>query len=130
MQKDSGISLETLRVDGGAVANDFLMQFQSDLLNTEVERPEVIETTALGSAYLAGLATGFWKSTDELKRVSDTDTVFKPEMEQTERENLYEGWQAAVKATQAFKPKTKHTEDRSEERRVGKEYRKRRRKTT
>ncbi|AKG73340.1 glycerol kinase GlpK [Salinicoccus halodurans] len=111
MQKDSDIKMATLRVDGGAVANDFLMQFQSDLLDTEVERPEVIETTALGSAYLAGLAVGFWSSTDELKRVSDTDTVFKPEMEQTEREDLYEGWQAAVKATQTFKPKRKHTQN-------------------
>lgn len=111
MQKDSDIKMATLRVDGGAVANDFLMQFQSDLLDTEVERPEVIETTALGSAYLAGLAVGFWSSTDELKRVSDTDTVFKPEMEQSEREELYEGWQAAVKATQTFKPKRKHTQD-------------------
>ncbi|WP_411843623.1 glycerol kinase GlpK [Salinicoccus sp. HZC-1] len=111
MQKDSDIELETLRVDGGAAANDFLMQFQSDLLNTEVERPEVIETTALGAAYLAGLAVGFWSSTDELKKVTDTDTVFKPEMEQNEREDLYEGWQMAVKATQAFKPKRKHTED-------------------
>src|SRR5690625_1493870 len=114
MQKDSGISLETLRVDGGAVANDFLMQFQANLLNAKVERPEVIETTALGSAYLAGLATGFWKSTDELKRVSDTDTEFKPEMEDARRGELYEGWQAAVKATQAFKPETKHTEDENQ----------------
>lgn len=111
MQKDSDIKMATLRVDGGAVANDFLMQFQSDLLDTKVERPEVIETTALGSAYLAGLAVGFWKSTDEIKRVSDTDTVFKPEMEQTEREELYEGWQMAVKATQTFKPKRKTTQD-------------------
>ena len=114
MQKDSGISLETLRVDGGAVANDFLMQFQADLLNTKVERPEVIETTALGSAYLAGLAVGFWKSTDELKRVSDTDTEFEPEMEDARRGELYDGWQAAVGATQAFKPKTKHTEDENQ----------------
>lgn len=111
MQKDSDIKMATLRVDGGAVANDFLMQFQSDLLDTEVERPEVIETTALGSAYLAGLAVGFWKSTDELKRVSDTDTVFKPKMDKQEREELYEGWQMAVKATQTFKPKRKQTQD-------------------
>ncbi|GAB3063077.1 glycerol kinase GlpK [Salinicoccus sesuvii] len=105
MQKDSNIELETLRVDGGATANDFLMQFQSDLLDTKVERPEVLETTAVGSAYLAGLAVGFWQSTDELKKVSETDSVFEPKMEKEERDALYEGWQVAVKATQAFKPK-------------------------
>src|SRR5699024_5282328 len=114
MHKDSGISLETLLVDGVAVANDFLIQFQANLLNAKIERPEVIETTALGYAYLAGLATGYCKSTDELKRVSDTDTEFKPEMEDARRGELYEGWQAAVKATQAFKPKTKHTEDENQ----------------
>src|SRR5699024_6258722 len=67
MEKDSGIIVETLRVDGGAVKNDFLMQFQADIVNTPVERPEVSETTALGAAYLAGLAVGFWKSKDEIQ---------------------------------------------------------------
>jgi glycerol kinase len=109
MEKDSGITLETLRVDGGAAANDFLMQFQSDLLQNEVERPEVLETTALGSAYLAGLAVGFWESIDELKEVSTADTQFKPSKSKGEVDALYEGWQAAVHATQAFKPK--HQED-------------------
>lgn len=107
MEKDSGITLETLRVDGGAAANDFLMQFQSDLLQNEVERPEVLETTALGSAYLAGLAVGFWESKEELKEVSTADTVFKPEKSEDDVSELYEGWQAAVHATQAFKPKQK-----------------------
>lgn len=111
MQKDAGINLETLRVDGGASANDLLMQFQSDLLNTNVERPEVLETTALGSAYLAGLAVGFWESTDEVKKVSDTDTEFTPDMDEETRERLYGGWQAAVNTTQQFKPGQKHTED-------------------
>lgn len=105
MQKDSNIELETLRVDGGAAANDFLMQFQADILDTTVERPEVLETTAVGAAYLAGLAVGFWKSTDELKSVSETDSVFEPKMEQEQRDALYDGWQHAVQATQAFKPK-------------------------
>ncbi|GAA3732420.1 glycerol kinase GlpK [Salinicoccus jeotgali] len=114
MQKDSGIDLETLRVDGGAAANDFLMQFQSDILGTPVERPEVLETTALGSAYLAGLAVGFWDSTDEIKSVSDTDSVFEANMEQEERESLYDGWQHAVAATQAFKPKQGTAEDDTE----------------
>ncbi|MFB9860299.1 glycerol kinase GlpK [Salinicoccus siamensis] len=114
MQKDSGINLETLRVDGGAAANDFLMQFQSDILGTPVERPEVLETTALGSAYLAGLAVGFWDSTDEIKSVSDTDSVFEPDMDQDERESLYDGWQHAVAATQVFKPKQGTAEDDTE----------------
>ncbi|MFC4986110.1 FGGY-family carbohydrate kinase [Salinicoccus siamensis] len=75
MQKDSGINLETLRVDGGAAANDFLMQFQSDILGTTRRTSEVLETTALVSAYLAGLAVGFWDSTDEIKSFLDTDSV-------------------------------------------------------
>lgn len=105
MQKDAGTDLDMLRVDGGAAENDFLMQFQSDLLRTRVERPEVLETTALGSAYLAGLASGFWSSVDEIEQVSDTDSVFEPEMDQEKIDELYEGWQAAVSATQSFKPK-------------------------
>ena len=105
MQKDADTNLDMLRVDGGAAENDFLMQFQSDLLRTRVERPEVLETTALGSAYLAGLASGFWSSVDEIEQVTDTDSVFEPEMDQERIDELYEGWQAAVSATQAFKPK-------------------------
>lgn len=105
MQKDAGTDLDMLRVDGGAAENDFLMQFQSDLLRTRVERPEVLETTALGSAYLAGLASGFWSSVDEIEQVTDTDSVFEPEMHQEKIDELYEGWQTAVSATQSFKPK-------------------------
>lgn len=103
MEKDSGITVETLRVDGGAVKNDFLMQFQADIVNTPVERPEVSETTALGAAYLAGLAVGFWKSKDEIQERWKLETEFKPELEEEERESLYKGWKTAVKATQAFK---------------------------
>ncbi|MDT0754805.1 glycerol kinase GlpK [Mammaliicoccus sciuri] len=103
MEKDSGINVETLRVDGGAVKNNFLMQFQADIVNTPVERPEVNETTALGVAYLAGLAVGFWKSKDEIKQRWKLETEFKPELEEEEREKLYKGWKTAVKATQAFK---------------------------
>lgn len=110
MQKDADITLETLRVDGGAAANDFLMQFQSDLLQDNVERPEVLETTALGSAYLAGLAVGYWDSVDELKQVSDTDTLFRPQQDKAYVDELYEGWQMAVEATQSFKPKH-HSEE-------------------
>ncbi|WP_353463695.1 glycerol kinase GlpK [Mammaliicoccus sciuri] len=103
MEKDSGINVETLRVDGGAVKNNFLMQFQADIVNTPVERPEVNETTALGAAYLAGLAVGFWKSKDEIKQRWKLETEFKPELEEEEREKLYKGWKTAVKVTQAFK---------------------------
>ena len=91
MEKDSGINVETLRVDGGAVKNNFLMQFQADIVNTPVERPEVNETTALGAAYLAGLAVGFWKSKDEIKQRWKLETEFKPELEEEEREKLYKG---------------------------------------
>lgn len=103
MEADSGISLKTLRVDGGAVANNFLMQFQSDLLNVPVERPSVSETTALGAAYLAGLAVGFWESTEAIAKHWNLDKQFNPEMEEDKREVLYTGWQKAVRAAQAFK---------------------------
>lgn len=103
MEADSGITLKKLRVDGGAVANDFLMQFQSDLLNVPVERPVISETTALGAAYLAGLAVGFWKDRSEIAAHWHLDKQFQPEMEQDVREEVYGGWQKAVRATMAYK---------------------------
>ncbi|TFE02843.1 glycerol kinase GlpK [Jeotgalibacillus salarius] len=103
MEKDSGIKLKKLRVDGGAVQNDFLMQFQSDLLNVPVERPVVSETTALGAAYLAGLAVGFWESKEEIAEMWKTDKEFDPAMDTENSDQLYKGWQKAVKAAQAFK---------------------------
>ncbi|TDQ33727.1 glycerol kinase GlpK [Aureibacillus halotolerans] len=103
MEKDSGIELKKLRVDGGAVKNNFLMQFQSDLLDVPVERPVINETTALGAAYLAGLATGFWKSREEIAGMWAVDDHFEPDMDESRREELYEGWQKAVHATMAFK---------------------------
>ncbi|WP_313894013.1 glycerol kinase GlpK [Psychrobacillus sp.] len=103
MEADSGISLKTLRVDGGAVANNFLMQFQSDLLDVQVDRPVINETTALGAAYLAGLAVGYWEDKNEISKKWKNDRSFLPEMEQEKREGLYEGWQKAVKAAQIFK---------------------------
>ena len=103
MESDSGITLKKLRVDGGAVANNFLMQFQSDLVNVPVERPVINETTALGAAYLAGLAVGFWKDRSEIATHWHLDRSFEPDMEQAEREKLYTGWQKAVKAAIAFK---------------------------
>jgi len=97
MIADSGINLQALRVDGGAVANNFLMQFQSDILGVPVDRPKVIETTALGAAYLAGLAVGYWKDTDEVKKNWQVDARFNPEMDKAIRERLYGGWEKAVK---------------------------------
>ncbi|QHW37332.1 glycerol kinase GlpK [Staphylococcus ursi] len=103
MAQDSGIEVNSLRVDGGAVKNNFLMQFQSDLLNIEVERPEINETTALGAAYLAGIATGFWKDKSEIQRHWKLEKSFEPEMDQKESNRLYKGWKKAVEATQVFK---------------------------
>ncbi|MBO0603438.1 glycerol kinase GlpK [Sporosarcina sp. E16_3] len=103
MEADSGISLKMLRVDGGAVGNDFLMQFQADLLNVPVERPMISETTALGAAYLAGLAVGFWTDRSEITAHWNLDRPFEPKMEQQQREDMYAGWQKAVKAAIAFK---------------------------
>ncbi|MCZ4337848.1 glycerol kinase GlpK [Shewanella colwelliana] len=96
MTKDSGVQLKQIKVDGGAVANDFLMQFQADITNVEVQRPSVTETTAMGAAFLAGLAVGFWQSTAELKHKAGIDRCFEPAISHEQRESLYLGWQNAV----------------------------------
>jgi len=96
MQKDSGITLAELKVDGGAAANNFLMQFQSDILGVPVTRPKVIETTALGAAYLAGLAVGYWQDRKEIAANWQSDQTFKPKMDEKKREELYNGWKKAV----------------------------------
>ncbi|MGE7185891.1 glycerol kinase GlpK [Peribacillus sp. NPDC006672] len=103
MEADSGIELKTLRVDGGAVKNDFLMQFQSDLLRVPVERPTINETTALGAAYLAGLAVGYWKDQEEIAQQWAIDKTFNPSMDEQDSEKLYDGWKKAVQAAMAFK---------------------------
>lgn len=103
MEADSGIELKTLRVDGGAVMNNFLMNFQSDVLNVPVERPVVNETTALGAAYLAGLAVGYWESQEEIATQWAIDRSFEPKMSDEDRDQLYGGWKKAVKAAMAFK---------------------------
>lgn len=103
MEKDSGIELKTLRVDGGAVKNNFLMQFQSDILDVPVERPEVNETTALGAAYLAGLAVGYWENQDMIASQWNMDQSFAPTMDKDLSEELYSGWKKAIEATKAFK---------------------------
>jgi glycerol kinase len=97
MEQDSGLSITSLRVDGGASANDFLMQFQSDILNSEVVRPKCIETTALGAAYLAGLATGYWKSKDDIKKNWGVDKLFEANITESKRHRLIKGWKRAVK---------------------------------
>ncbi len=104
MEKDSKISLKALRVDGGACANNLLMQFQADMLGVNVERPGVIETTALGAAYLAGLATGFWKKA-EISKNWKLEKAFKPKMEATERNKRYKGWKKAVNRTMGWEQK-------------------------
>lgn len=96
MEGDSGISLKSLKVDGGACANSFLMQFQADILNTEVHKPECIETTALGAAYLAGLAVGFWKDQEEIRSNWALARTFHPDMTEDRRAGLISGWKKAV----------------------------------
>lgn len=99
MESDSGIKLNSLKVDGGAVANNLMMQFQSDILNVPVDRPKVVETTALGAAYLAGLAVGFWSNKEEVRKNWQLDTRFEVEMNEEERKELYIGWLKAVRRT-------------------------------
>ncbi len=99
MEKDSNVKLRALKVDGGMVFNELLMQFQSDILNVQVVRPKVAETTALGAAYAAGLAVGFWKNTDELRRNWGRDKEWKPKMDVKRRAGLYSGWKKAVRRT-------------------------------
>ncbi|MDY5956007.1 MAG: glycerol kinase GlpK [Frisingicoccus sp.] len=97
MEVDSNICLSSLKVDGGACANNFLMQFQSDILNTRVERPECVETTALGAAYLAGIAVGYWKDTDDIKKNWKLERTFETKMDEKKREESISGWHEAVK---------------------------------
>lgn len=104
MEEDTKLPIRSFKVDGGASVNPFLMQFQADILNLEVERPVIQETTALGAAYLAGLAIGFWKTTDEIKASWKLDQRFKPDMDDAERRRCLEGWQTAIDATRGFKP--------------------------
>lgn len=99
----AGLKLQALRVDGGACANNFLMQFQADILGTPVERPQIIETTALGAAYLAGLATGFWSGKEELQKSWLLQQSFQPQMPESTREKLYRGWLEAVERTRSEK---------------------------
>ncbi len=99
MQKDSGVHLQALKVDGGMVSNEMLMQFQADILDVPVVRPSIPETTALGAAYAAGLAVGFWSGLDELRQQYQVDRSWHPRMEASRREDLYHGWLKAVERT-------------------------------
>ena len=99
MEQDSGIPIKALKVDGGACANNFLMQFQSDILDCEVLRPKCIETTALGAAYLAGLAVGYWDSLEDIRNNWGIDRVFQSDMEEQKRQKLLKGWHLAVECS-------------------------------
>lgn len=102
MMEDSGINLTSLKVDGGATENNFLMQFQSDILNVNVDRPDITETTALGAAYLSGLAVGFWKSKGEIAQNWSINRKFKPNMPEDKRKKLYSGWKKAVERSEGW----------------------------
>jgi glycerol kinase len=102
MEADASLPIKELRVDGGATVNNQLMQFQSDILSTKVVRPKITETTALGAAYLAGLAVGFWSGLDELQQYWQMDKTFTPSMDDKGRSDLQKNWKRAVKAAQAW----------------------------
>ena len=96
MEQDSGIRLEVLRADGGMVSNNLLMQFQADILNRKVVLPSIKETTSLGAAYAAGLAVGFFSSVEELREHWSAEKTWKPEMDNTRREQMYRQWKKAI----------------------------------
>lgn len=102
MQVDTQTAIQVLKVDGGAAMNNFLMQFQADILGIDIARAKNLETTALGAAFLAGLSVGYWKDLDELKLLNETGELFEPSMNESRKEQLYKGWKKAVKATQVF----------------------------
>jgi len=99
MAEDIGDAIRTFKVDGGACANDFLLEFQSDIISMSLCRPKCIETTSLGAAYLAGLATGYWENTDDIISNWQIDRAFEPGMDEERRKELIEGWHKAVKRT-------------------------------
>jgi glycerol kinase len=106
MEKDSGASVEMLRVDGGACANNLLMQIQADLLQIPVERPQMIETTAFGAAALAGLAVGFWKDADAVASVRSVDRIFEPQISADEAEGRFARWLRAVERSREWETST------------------------
>jgi glycerol kinase len=101
MEKDSGLKISSLKVDGGASANNLLMQFQADILDAEVERPLIVESTALGAAYLAGIGVGLWKK-DQITKRRKVERTFKPTIDESKRTKLYKGWLKAVERTKGW----------------------------
>ena len=102
MKIDANVQIPLLKVDGGAAHNSYLLQFQSDILGVKIARAENLETTALGAAFFAGLATGYWKNLEEIKNLNSAGKLFVPAMKENEREKLYKGWKRAVRATEFF----------------------------
>ena len=102
MKIDANVEIPLLKVDGGAAHNNYLLQFQSDILGVKIARAENLETTALGAAFFAGLATGYWKNLEEIKNLNSAGKLFVPAMKENEREKLYKGWKCAVRATEFF----------------------------
>ena len=102
LENDTGLSISSIRADGGASQNKFLMQFQANISKTEVCCPKSAEATALGAAFLAGLAVGFWKDLNEIKALNSEEETYYPAMKQEEREKLLKGWQKAVKSAKVF----------------------------
>ena len=103
MKEEAGIRIKTLAVDGGASANNYLMQFQANILDVKVLRPKCLETTALGAAYLAGLAVKVWKNKEDIMKNHTMEKIFLNNIDEEERNNLYKGWAKAVEATRVFK---------------------------
>jgi glycerol kinase len=103
MEADSNQNISLIKATGGATINQYLMQFQADIMNTEVCRPEIMETTALGAAYLAGLESGYWRSMAEIHQNKSEDDLFKPDMKASIRKRLISGWKLAVESTRNFK---------------------------
>ena len=103
MKEDANLDINSLAVDGGASGNNYLMKFQSNILNCKIMRPKCLETTALGAAYLSGLAVGFWNNIDDLCKLHKVEQIFMPDMKEEERNRIYKGWKQAIKATMAFK---------------------------
>jgi glycerol kinase len=102
MKADADIDVKELRVDGGATVNNFLMQFQCDVLNTKIIRPKITETTALGAAYLAGLAVGYWKDLNDISNQWQVEKTFEPQMPSLQKDELIKEWKRAIKAVQAW----------------------------
>ena len=102
IEQDAGTSIQTLRVDGGATANNFLCQFQSDILGSQLSRPEIVETTAMGAAFLAGLAVGVWRDQDHIRQLWQEDQRFSPRMNKVEVEQLLTGWHKALQRSKEW----------------------------